>query len=81
MRYGALTRRMCPTSAWYCSRRKLKPRSNQRKNGRNRRKPVSAASCPLATGLRSEAQSTGVRINATTTDSIIEEMMVMENWR
>ena len=41
----------------------------------------SAGSCPLGTGLSSDAQSTGVRIKATTTDSSMEAMMVMENWR
>jgi len=41
----------------------------------------SAGSCPLGTGLSSDAQSTGVKINATATESIIEAMIVMENWR
>jgi len=41
----------------------------------------SAGSCAAATGLRSEAQRTGVRIKATSTDKSIEEIMVIENWR
>ncbi len=41
----------------------------------------SAGSCPACTGLRSEAQRTGVRIKATTTERSMEAMMVTENWR
>jgi hypothetical protein len=41
----------------------------------------SAGSCPLGTGLRSDAQSTGVRIRATTTDSSMDAMIVTENCR
>ena len=73
-------RRARPASR-YRSRIQKKMRSNQRKNGRRNQTPPSAGSCPLGTGLRSEAHSTGVRIRATTTDSSMEAMMVTENWR
>ena len=56
-------------------------RSNHRKKGRNQRIPVSAASCPFATGRRKLAHSTGVSTRATTTDSSIEAMTVAENCR
>lgn len=56
-------------------------RSNQRKNGRRNQTLASAGSWPFGTGLSSETQRTGVRINATSTESIIEAMIVTENWR
>src|SRR6266702_2416584 len=43
--------------------------------------PVSPAWCPCAIGLRMVAHSAGVRIMATSTERIMAEMMVMENWR
>jgi len=41
----------------------------------------SHGSCPHSTGFSSVAQSTGVRIKATTTDNNMEAIMVTENWR
>jgi len=41
----------------------------------------SAGSCPLGTGLSSDAQSTGVRIRATSTERSMAVMTVTENWR
>ena len=71
----------CAETLTYCRRARRNTRSNQRKKGRNRTKPPSAASCPFATGLRSEAHRTGVRIRATTTDRSIAAMTVTENCR
>ena len=52
---------------------------NRQKNQLNQ--PASAHSCPLATGLSSVAHSAGVRIIAISTERIIEETIVIENWR
>ena len=71
--------RMAPTTAWYLSLVQRKSRSNHRKKGRNRKNPVSPVPCPFATGLRSDAQRTGVRISATRTDSSMAAMTVTEN--
>ena len=78
---AASWRRSVPTRSTYRSRSRKKTRSNQRKNGRRKKIAFSAGSCPLATGLSSEAQRTGVRIKATTTERSMEAMMVTENWR
>jgi len=70
-----------PTTLMYISRNRKNLSSNHLKKGRNKAIPPSAGSCPLGTGLSSEAQSTGVRIKATNSESIMAAMMVTENWR
>ncbi len=59
----------------------MKQYSKTVKKGRMKKIALSEGECPALTGLRKEAQSTGVRIRATTTESSIEEMTVTENWR
>ena len=55
-----------------------KQRLNQPKKPRTGR---FAVRWPFCTGLSSVAQSAGVRISATSTDSSMAETMVTENWR
>ncbi len=64
-------------------RLRIQPKQNSKtaKNGRMKKIALSEGECPALTGLRKEAQSTGVRINATTTESSMEEITVTENWR
>ena len=54
-------------------------RLNQRKKPRNQL--PSPCSWPFSTGFSMVAQSAGVRVSATSTDSTIAETMVIENWR
>jgi len=69
------------TRPMYRSRMRKNRSSNQRKKGRRNQTAFAAGSWPLGTGFRRVAQSTGVRIRATSTDRSMEEMTVTENWR
>ena len=73
--------RVHPVETVVKAKPKAKAKTTAKKTTTRRRKKteLSAASCPLGTGFRREAQSTGVRIRATTTDSNIAAAMVTEN--
>lgn len=75
-RFQLRTVRLTPFSYLFC------PRSNLSLNQRKKRASGPLPSCFLGScGFRIVAQSAGVRISATSTDSTIAETIVIENCR
>ncbi len=72
---GPFRPRMLATVFPYIPAARSKSRLNQPK------KPPLARWWPFSTGFSRVAQSAGVSISATTTDSAIDETRVIENWR
>ncbi len=58
-----------------------KHHSKTLKKGRMKKMAFSEGSCPALTGRKKEAQRTGVRIKATSTEKDMAAIRVTENWR
>ena len=80
-RYRSFLEKDRSTIFTYASLMRKNTWSNFLKKGRRKKIALSEGSCPGFTGLSREAQSTGVRMSATTTERSIAEMTVTENWR